>query len=112
MTLRTCARCGRITGAGERYCATHQTAENQRQTAKTREYGYRRKHWRTIRKQRLEAAGYVCELQLPGCTTRASHVHLAAEYRGQHDIAELEHTRACCPSCSGAVDAPRSHAAH
>jgi hypothetical protein len=31
--------------------------------------------------------------------------------RGQHDAATLNDCRACCGSCSGAVDTPRSHAA-
>jgi hypothetical protein len=111
MILGTCAKCGRPIPAGQRYCAEHKRELTQRHTAKTREYGYRRKNWRQVREQRLNLAGHICELKLPGCTTRATHVHLDPGMRGQHDAATLNDCRACCASCSGAVDAPRSHAA-
>ncbi|HEV8105558.1 MAG TPA: hypothetical protein VGP69_17640 [Gaiellaceae bacterium] len=40
---------------------------------------------------------------------RATHVHLDPRLEGNHDAATLEDCRACCASCSGAVDAPRAH---
>jgi hypothetical protein len=82
MPLRTCAKCGRP-GQG-RYCPEHQRQENARRTNKVTRHGYKSAHWQAVRKQRLELAGYVCELKLAGCTNRVTHVHLPARYEGQH----------------------------
>jgi hypothetical protein len=110
--MRACAKCGRVIPAGRRYCDDHTRRENARRTEKVKRHGYKSAHWQQIRKQRLELAGYRCELRLPGCTGIASHVHLDERYEGQHRVAALEDTKAACPSCSGAVDAPRSHTSH
>jgi hypothetical protein len=107
MPLSTCAKCGRPCQG--RYCPEHQRQENARRTNKVTRYGYKSAHWQAVRKQRLELAGYVCELKLAGCTTRATHVHLPARYAGQHRAADVNDWRACCASCSGAVDGARSH---
>jgi hypothetical protein len=71
-------------------------------------YGYGRAHWKRLRIERLEAARFVCELRLPGCALRATHVHLDPRLEGRHDVAVFEDCRACCAACSGAVDAPRA----
>jgi hypothetical protein len=107
MPLRTCAKCGRP-GQG-RYCPEHQRQENARRTNKVTRYGYKSAHWQAVRKQRLELAGHVCELKLAGCTIRATHVHLPARYEGQHRAADVNDCRACCATCSGAIDGARSH---
>jgi hypothetical protein len=109
--MRLCAHggCGRIIPIGERRCPEHRQTEVARRDAKAKAYGYHSPHWQRTRRERLDLARYVCELRLPGCTERATHVHLDPAYRGQHYAAQLEHTRACCASCSGAIDAPRSH---
>ncbi len=108
--MRTCPSpgCGRIIPMTERHCPRHKAEENARRNAKNKRFGRNSAHWRKVRKQRLELAGCRCELRLPGCTGLATHVHLDPAYRGEHRIAQVEHTRACCASCSGAIDAPRS----
>jgi hypothetical protein len=73
MPLRTCAKCGRPDQG--RYCPEHQRQENARRTNKVTRYGYKSAHWKRVRKQRLELAGYVCELKLAGCTIRATHIY-------------------------------------
>ncbi len=106
--MRACAKCARAIPATERYCAEHKRAENARRNAKNKAFGRNSAHWQKVRKQRLELAGFRCELQLAGCTGVATHVHLDPSFRGQHRAASVEFCRACCASCSGAVDAPRS----
>jgi hypothetical protein len=105
---KSCSKCCRIVRDGGYLCEEHKTAEKRRRTEKHVSYGYGSAHWQMIRKARLQLAGYRCELQLPGCTEVATHVHLAPEARGRHFEATLEQTQACCAPCSGAVDAPRS----
>jgi 5-methylcytosine-specific restriction protein A len=107
---KPCAKpgCGRLVPLGHRHCDEHAKAEHQRRARKRAAYGYDRQHWRQVRAQRLQLANHQCELQLAGCTVAATHVHLRPELRGAHDLATLDDTRACCASCSGAVDAPRS----
>jgi hypothetical protein len=107
VVLKACSKCGRPCKG--RYCPAHQTQENARRTRKVTEHGYRRANSQGVRRQRLEAAGYVCELRLPGCTQRATHVHLAPTLAGNHDDATVHDCQACCASCSGAIDAPRAH---
>jgi hypothetical protein len=107
--LRACAKCGAIGVPGESYCARHLKEERDRRAAKHKAYGYNSAHWRAVRLARLEAANYTCEIQLPGCTGLATHVHLAPSARGRHYEARLEDTQAACAACSGAIDAPRSH---
>jgi hypothetical protein len=99
--------CPRLTDHGAR-CLEHSAPDRARRNARVAEYGYNREHWQTVRRQRLALAGYRCELQLDGCTEVASHVHLDPRLQGNHDAAQLHDTRACCASCSGAIDAPRA----
>jgi hypothetical protein len=111
--LKTCATCGRPCHGSRcpTHAQAHATTEAARRHRKTKNYGYRRAHWQRIRKLRLIFAGGLCELRLPGCTVYATHVHLDPAFGGNHDAATLADTRACCSSCSGAVDAPRAHMA-
>lgn len=69
-----------------------------------RERGDHRKHWRTIRKQRLAIDGNQCTIQLAGCTGIATTVHLDPRLNGNHDIACLDNTRSACRHCHGTVD--------
>lgn len=92
-----------------RFCRDHAAVERVRRDEKRQRFGYSRPHWRRLRVQRLSLAHGLCELRLPGCSMRATHVHLDPRLEGNHDAATLEDCRACCASCSGAVDAPRAH---
>jgi 5-methylcytosine-specific restriction endonuclease McrA len=69
-----------------------------------RERGDHRKHWRTIRKQRLALDGYRCTIQLDGCTTTATTVHLHPALNNNHDLATLDNTQSACARCHGRVD--------
>jgi hypothetical protein len=105
MTSRYCPKHGIVDATGCSVCRTDDiTRRNRRNTR----YGYGRSHWKQVRVERLARAGHVCELRLPGCTRHASHVHLDPRLQGDHDRATFADVRACCSSCSGAVDAPRA----
>ena len=108
MKLCSYGGCGRRVTREEGRCPEHARAERQRRDEKTRRYGYRSPHWQRVRRERLELAGYRCELRLNCEGAEATHVHLDPAYRGEHRTALLEDTRACCASCSGAIDAPRA----
>jgi hypothetical protein len=110
--LKPCASfgCSRLIPRGLRFCREHEAADRARRDEKRARFGYSRPHWRRLRSQRLMLADGLCELQLPGCSMRATHVHLDPRLAGNHDAAAIDDCRACCASCSGAVDAPRAHA--
>lgn len=67
-------------------------------------YGRSRKHWQTIRKQRLALDGHRCQLLLAGCTTTATTVHLHPSANGNHDSAHLGNTQSACAHCHGVID--------
>lgn len=102
------AGCRRTIPKGQRLCAEHKAADEARRAGKRRRFGYSRSNWQRIRAQRLVFAAGRCELGLPRCTGAATHVHLDPRLAGNHDLATFDDCRACCASCSGAVDAPRS----
>lgn len=104
-TLKACV-CGNLSRSWR--CRSCAEKDSERRNTKGTAYGYNRAHWQRIRKQRLTLARGLCELQLPGCTIVATHVHLAPELNGNHDAATLADTQAYCPSCSGAIDAPHA----
>jgi hypothetical protein len=80
-----------------------------RKTDKIKQFGYKHAHWQEIRRERLIMCAGFCELQLPGCTVIATHVHLDEKLQGNHDLATIEDTRACCLNCSSSIDGGRSH---
>lgn len=106
--LRLCSYrgCNRRVPSGR--CTEHQALDSQVRNARVKRYGYNTPHWQTLRVERIVYAEHLCELGLPGCTGRATHVHLDPSLHGDHARASLDDCRACCPSCSGAVDAPRA----
>ena len=107
---KSCCKCGRIIPMTERYCDEHKREDWQRRNRRNAVYGYASENWQRVRRERLERAGYRCELRLPGCTeTAATHVHLDPRLKGDHRTAEVADCRACCASCSGSVDAARAH---
>ena len=89
-------------------CLPCKTTDTARRTARIKHHGYSSPNWQHIRTRRHQLAAGQCELQLPGCTTIATHTHLNPTLAGDHRHAQLEDTRACCANCSGAIDAPRA----
>jgi hypothetical protein len=92
-------------------CPTHMAEDRARRNARVRDYGYGSSNWQQVRKQRHALAQGRCELKLDGCTITATHTHLNPELQGDHRTATIYHARACCASCSGAIDAPRARTA-
>lgn len=90
-------------------CRACTTEDRARRNTRVQHHGYGRGHWQRLRVQRLELDGYRCQLRLARCTDRATHVHLDPSLQGRHDLATLADCASCCASCSGSVDAARSH---
>jgi hypothetical protein len=107
MSLAPCLDCG-TPSEGPRCPSHRQPGDGLTRSERVRVYGYHRPHWRHVRQQRLTLDGHRCTLQLPGCTGRATHVHLAPELHGNHDTATIHDCQSACASCSGAIDAPRA----
>jgi hypothetical protein len=103
--LKVCARHGLIPMTG---CEICKHADSRRRNQRVKTYGYSSKNWQQIRQARRQISGGYCELKLPGCTQIATHTHLDPRLRGQHQVATVNDAQACCSSCSGAIDAPRS----
>ena len=58
------------------------------------------RRWERTRRLVLERDGYVCRLELPGCTGRASHVdHVIPRRFGGSDT-DLSNLRASCARCN------------
>lgn len=56
--------------------------------------------WAKTRRYVLQRDGYLCRLQYPGCTGRASHVdHVTPRRFGGSDT-DLANLRASCPTCN------------
>lgn len=108
--VRACAGCGRPT-ANVR-CRRCTIGENQRRHVKAVANGLHSAHWANVREQRLALDGHLCTIRRPGCTVRATTVHLDPELRGDHLKATLQNTRSACRSCHGTVDAPRAARSH
>jgi hypothetical protein len=89
-------------------CREDERERDRRHAAKLTAYGYSSSHWQELRRLRLEADAHLCRLRLPGCTLRATHVHLHPELGGDHTVATLGDCVSACAQCSGAVDAPRA----
>jgi len=64
--------------------------------------------WEQLRRLALEAADGVCQLRLHGCTFWATTVHLDPELANDHSAATVDDLTACCASCHGRLDGPRS----
>lgn len=62
--------------------------------------------WRRTRRAVLERDRYRCQLQLPGCTTRATHVH---HTRGKQMGDDPAHLVAACAHCNLATGDPSKH---
>jgi hypothetical protein len=93
--LRPCLECGRPCHGSR--CAEHAI-----------DYGYETPHWQAVRRARLALDGYRCTFRHPGCTVRATTVHLAPECGGRHALATLDNTRSACLHCHGVEDGGRA----
>jgi len=62
--------------------------------------------WRRVRRAVLERDRYRCQLQLPGCTTRATHAH---HTKGKAMGDDPAHLVAACSSCNLATGDPTRH---
>ncbi len=89
-------------------CPVHTLEEQARRNERVKAYGYSSSNWQNVKKKRRAMAAGKCELDLPGCTVIATHTHLDPRLNGDHRHATVYNARACCSSCSGAVDAPRA----
>ena len=89
-------------------CGTTCRLDNQRRNAKTVSHGVKRAHNQRLRKQRLAFDGHRCQLRLPGCTGRATTVHLDPRFAGDHDAATIDDLISACARCHGRIDAPRA----
>jgi hypothetical protein len=101
--------CGQLIASTAVRCPAHEQEDQQRRRRKVRELGNDRAHWQAVRAARLGIASGLCELRINCSGAPATHVHLLPELEGCHDQATVADCRACCASCSGAVDAPRAH---
>lgn len=95
MTLKPCLVCG--TPSTESRCKDHE-----------KRYGYSDAHWKRVKAARLLYDNYVCQLNLKGCTLRATTVHLAPECNGDHRLATPDNTLSACLHCHGVIDGARS----
>jgi hypothetical protein len=114
VVTRLCSvpRCGRYRTIGT-HCATHaaeyQGKDNKRRYAKRLAHGRQSQHWVALRRQKLAIAP-LCEFRYPGCTSRATTVHLDPRLQGDHLKARLEDCASACHHCHGVVDGARSAA--
>lgn len=100
--------CGKTVGRKGGRCPRHARQESKRKSSKIRQHGYSSANWQLVRSRRLLMDNSMCQIKLPGCTGRATMVHLDPALLGDHRFATILDCVSCCPSCSGAVDAPRA----
>lgn len=106
-TLCPVAGCRRLTTGGR--CPEHAGELRARKNATARAHGTTSRRWARMRRTVLEAAGYRCQLGLPGCTGTATTVHIDPRYGGNHRLVTgLGDAVAACRRCHGRVDAPRA----
>jgi DNA-directed RNA polymerase subunit RPC12/RpoP len=99
VTKRACLDCARPIDSGRRRCEKCESK---------RFYASRDPLWRVVRAARLELDGHRCQLRFPGCTGRATSVHLAEELGSDHRRATVENTLSACAHCHGVKHAPKA----
>jgi 5-methylcytosine-specific restriction endonuclease McrA len=87
------------------HCAA---ADNKRRARKAEANGLTTSRWRKLRATALRRDSHRCQLELPGCTHRATTVHLDPRLNGDHTKATLADVLSACHHCHGRVDAPRA----
>lgn len=99
MPSHACTVCGTISPS--KRCPAHPapTARERKQQGLTGARGSTRQ-WRKLRAQVLERDRYLCQLQLPGCTTTATTAdHKTPKSQGGRDT--LDNLQAACAHCNG-----------
>lgn len=79
--------------------------------AKNKRNGMNLKGWRGphgLRARTLERDQHLCQAQLPGCTHKATTVHIRPALDGDHRQATLHDCISLCHRCHGRIDGPRS----
>jgi 5-methylcytosine-specific restriction endonuclease McrA len=87
--------CPELTDSRARRCPTHQKQVKRSPSSNaTSSSG-----WKKLRAEVLERDGYVCQVRLPACEGRATHVHHieAAAWGGEDTHANLQ---AACARCN------------
>lgn len=82
-----------------------------RRNQKATRNGLKRHAWKGpngLRARTLQRDQHRCRLKLPGCTHKATSVHLAPLLRGDHTRATLDHCLSACHHCHGVIDGRRS----
>jgi len=103
--LRGCSRCGapfKPRHAAHRHCPEHEQHGNAHRSPTTRQRPSSSTERATLRAAVLEAAGGMCEIKLPGCTTTATvmdHIIPVAD-GGRHEPRNL---RAACDHCNSVL---------
>lgn len=93
--MKPCLTCGRPSDGP--YCTRHAT-----------DPGYNTRHWRELRNHVLERDQHICQLGHPGCTMRATTVHLDKSQGGLHHNALATDCLAACLHCHGVEDGGRA----
>jgi 5-methylcytosine-specific restriction endonuclease McrA len=110
MSLQPCLDCGTPTSGSRcpKHAAPRQAADSERRNAKRRVHRRTTAHWRRLRAAVLARDAHLCRLQLAGCTTRATSVHLNPELGGRHDLAGPADCLSACAHCHGVIDGART----
>lgn len=59
--------------------------------------------WRRVRLVVLERDGWLCQVRMPGCTTKAEHVDHIVPWRLGGPVFDEANLRAACASCNYAL---------
>ena len=102
-----CHRHKALVPAGSR-CPACVRDDNERRNRKSRAHGVTSPAWRRRRARKLKRSPG-CELELEGCTGKATSVHIPARYRGRHDVVPENELVSACAHCHGVVDGARAH---
>lgn len=82
--------------------------DNLRRVDKRKRHGLTTSWWERLRAAALKRDRHRCRLNRPGCTGKATTVHLRPELAGDHRNATLADVVSACAHCHGIVDGPRA----
>ena len=101
---RSCHVCGGVHAAGTR-CPVAAAKHEKRRGSSHERYG---SGWASISKAVIERDGGVCQLQLPGCTHRATTAdHIQPRSKG--GTAAMSNLQAACRHCNSSKGAAACH---
>ena len=101
---RICSRAG---GAICLSCGKSCRLDNRRRTKKTIDRGVKLASYQRLRLAALKRDRHRCQFRLPGCTGKATTVHLRKALGGDHSLATLDDLTSGCAHCHGVVDGGR-----